>query len=73
VFTAQSIKGLMDTKPSKPFRIRLSDGNIHEPLKHDAGWVTRNHVEIGTVLDAAGFAENAAHCAIIRIEKPHAA
>jgi hypothetical protein len=76
VFTAQNIKDLMDAKPFKPFRICLPDGKAYEVPNHDAAWVTRDYVEIGTHLDSAGFAENVARCAIIhitRIEEPQAA
>jgi hypothetical protein len=69
MFAAQHVKDLMDAKPFKPFRICMSDGKAYEIPNHDAAWVTRNYVEVGVNLDAAGFAENVTRCAMIHITR----
>jgi hypothetical protein len=59
----------MHAQPFKPFRICLSDGKCFDISNHDIAFVKSNTVEIGTELDAQGFAEHCAECAILHITR----
>ena len=59
----------MNTQPFKPFRICLSDGKAFDITNHDRAFVKSSTVEFGTELDAQGFAEHCAECAILHITR----
>jgi hypothetical protein len=59
----------MNTQPFKPFRVCLSDGKSYDITNHDMAFVKSSTVEIGTELDAEGFAEHCAECAILHITR----
>ena len=67
MFTAREIKERMEEKPFRPFRIRMSNGEVYEIPNHDAAFVKRNVVEIGLDLDTNGIADNYRRCAILHI------
>ena len=67
MITAKQMRELLDTKPFKPFRIRMSDGTHRDITHHDMAWVTKNTVEVGLNLDVDGFAEYVVRCAILHI------
>lgn len=69
MFTAKDIKILMDTKPFAPFRIRMSDGATYEVPNHDAAFVSRNFVEIGTELDNDHIPGKVVRCSILHISQ----
>jgi len=69
MITARHLKERMDMKPFKPFRICLSDGKSFAITNHDIAFVKSTTVEIGTELDAEGFAEHCAECAILHITR----
>jgi hypothetical protein len=69
MFTAAQIKALMDAHPFRPFRICMSDGKTYDITNHDMAFVGRNSVEVGRNLDAEGFAEYFAPCAIMHITR----
>ncbi len=67
MFTAKDIKERMEEKPFRPFRIRMSNGDVYDVPNHDAAFVKRNVVEIGLDLDSNGIADNYRRCAILHI------
>ena len=69
MFTAKDIKNLMDTKPFTPFKIRMSDGSTFNVPNHDAAFVTRNFVEVGTEMDADAIPCRVVQCSILHISQ----
>jgi len=69
MFNAEQIKKIMDAQPFKPFRICMSDGKTYDITNHDAAFVTRNYIEVGTDPDPKGIAEHIDRCAIIHITR----
>jgi len=69
MITPHQIRGLLESRPFKPFRICLSDGAHYDITNHDMAFVGRNTVEIGLNLDADGFAEYFARCSILHITR----
>jgi hypothetical protein len=67
MFTAKEIKERMEERPFRPFRIRMSNGEVYDVPNHDAAFVKRNAVEIGLDLDINGIADNYRRCAILHI------
>lgn len=67
MFNALELKKLMDAQPFRPFRVRLSDGQSYEIPNHDAAFVTRNYLEIGTDLDRNNIPGTVTRCAILHI------
>ena len=67
MFTAKDIKELMESKPFKPFKIRMSDGSSYPIPNHDAAMITRNFVEVGINPDADGILEKVTRCSILHI------
>jgi hypothetical protein len=67
MMTAALLKQRMEAHPFRPFRIHMSDGKSYDITNHDAMFVKRNVVEIGTDLDADSIAERFMPCAILRI------
>jgi hypothetical protein len=59
----------MNAQPFKPFRICLSDGKTFDIPNHDVAFVKSNTIEVGVELDASGFAEHCAECAILHITR----
>ena len=69
MITAKQIRGLLEARPFRPFRICLSDGSHYNITNHDMAFVMKNTVEVGLNPDSDGFAEYAARCAILHITK----
>ena len=67
MFTSRNIKDKLNAQPFKPFRLRMSNGVNYDIPNHDAAWVAAGAVVVGTNLNADGFAENYASCAILHI------
>ncbi|HEY3854877.1 MAG TPA: hypothetical protein VGO67_10830 [Verrucomicrobiae bacterium] len=67
VINARVLKERMDAQPFKPFRICLTDGKSFNITNHDIAFVKSSTIEIGIELDAQGFAEYCAECALIHI------
>ena len=67
MISAIQIRTLLEAKPFRPFRIRMSDGTHRDITHHDMAWVTKSTVEVGLNLDADGFAEYVARCSILHI------
>jgi hypothetical protein len=67
MFTAQQLRERLEEKPFRPFRIRMSDGQVYEIRNHDGAWVLKNFIEIGIDPDSEGFASNVRRCAILHI------
>ena len=67
MITAKQLREMLEAKPFKPFRIRMSDGTHRDITHHDMAWVTKNTVEVGLNLDADGFAEYVVRCSILHI------
>jgi hypothetical protein len=67
MMTAALLKQRMEAKPFRPFRLHLSDGKSYDVTNHDAMFVKRNVVEIGTDLDADSIAERFVRCSILHI------
>ncbi len=67
MFNALELKKLMDARPFQPFRVRMSDGKSYEIPNHDAAFVTRNYLEIGTDLDQNQIPGTVTRCAILHI------
>lgn len=61
------LRDRLNEQPFKPFRLTMSDGRTFDIPNHDAAFVKKNTVEIGTSLDANSFAERYVECAIPRI------
>ncbi|MGD0411284.1 MAG: hypothetical protein ABSC18_06235 [Verrucomicrobiota bacterium] len=69
MITARTLRERMNAQPFKPFRVCLSDGKTFDITKHDIAFVKATTVEIGVELDAQGFAEHCAECAILHITR----
>jgi hypothetical protein len=67
--TATILSQRMNEQPFRPFRLCLADGQSFDIANHDVAWVKSNTIVIGTELDAKGFAENSAECAILHITR----
>jgi hypothetical protein len=67
MFTASQIKERLGEKPFRPFRIKMSNGEMYDIKNHDAAWVLRNAIEIGLDPDAEGFALKTRRCALLHI------
>jgi hypothetical protein len=67
MFNALELKKLMEMKPFRPFRVRMSDGTVHDVPNHDAAFVTRNYLEVGTNLDKNNIPGTVTRCAILHI------
>jgi len=61
------LRNRLNEQPFKPFRVTMSDGRTFDIPNHDAAFVKKNTVEIGTNLDANSFAERYVECAILHI------
>jgi len=59
----------MNAQPFKPFRLCLSDGKTFDITNHDMAWVKSSSIVVGIELDARGFAEHTAECAILHITR----
>jgi hypothetical protein len=64
---ALELKKLMQARPFQPFRVRMSDGKSYEIPNHEAAFVTRNYLEIGTDLDSHSIPGTVTRCAILHI------
>jgi len=69
MITARTLRERMNAQPFKPFRVCLSDGKTFDITNHDIAFVKATTVEIGVELDAQGFAEHCAECAILHITR----
>jgi hypothetical protein len=69
MITAKQIRGLLEARPFRPFRICLADGSHYNITNHDVALVGKNTVEVGLNLDAEGFAEYFARCSILHITR----
>jgi hypothetical protein len=67
MFTASQIKTRLDETPFRPFRIRMSNGEVYEVPHHDAAWVLQNAIEIGLDPNAQGIALHTRRCSILHI------
>ena len=67
MMTAALLKQRMEAQPFRPFRNHMSNGKSYDVTNHDAMFVKRNVVEIGTDLDADSIAERFIQCAILHI------
>jgi hypothetical protein len=67
MFNALELKKLMQAQPFQPFRVRMSDGKSYEIPNHEAAFVTRNYLEIGTDLDSNKIPGTVTRCAILHI------
>jgi hypothetical protein len=67
MFNAMELQKLMKAVPFQPFRVRMSDGKSYEVPNHDAAFVTRNYLEIGTELDQNNIPGTVTRCAILHI------
>jgi len=67
MITAALLKQRMESRPFRPFRIHMSDGKTYDIPNHDAMFIKRNVVEIGTDLDVDSIAERFIQCAILHI------
>ena len=67
MITARILRERMNAQPFRPFRVCMSDGKTFDITNHDVAFVKSNTVEIGITLDAQGFAEYCAECAILDI------
>jgi hypothetical protein len=67
MMTAMQLRDRLNEQPFKPFRVTMSDGRTFEIPNHDAAFVKKNSVVIGTNLDADSFAERYIECAILHI------
>lgn len=67
MMTAALLKQRMEAQPFRPFRIHLPDGKTCDVPNHDAMFVKRNVVEIGTDLDADSIGERFIQCSILHI------
>jgi len=67
VFNALELQKLMKAKPFVPFKVRMSDGSSYEVSNHDAAFVTKNWLEIGTELDKNNIPGSVVRCAILHI------
>ncbi|HZV34702.1 MAG TPA: hypothetical protein VFB72_09040 [Verrucomicrobiae bacterium] len=65
MFTAKDIKELMQAKPFTPFEIKMIDGSSYEVANHDAAFVSRNFIEVGTDLDADKIPGKVVRCSIL--------
>ncbi len=69
MFNAVELQKFMKAKPFHPFKVRLSDGSVYEVPNHDAAFVTRNWLEIGTDLDKDNIPGSVVRCAILHISQ----
>ena len=69
MITARHLRERMQAQPFKPFRVCLSDGKTFDITNHDMAFVKSSTFEIGIELDAHGFAEHCAECAIPHITR----
>ncbi len=67
--TARTLRDRMNAQPFRPFRICLSDGKSFDIADHDVAFVKASTIEIGVELDAQGFADHCAECAILHITR----
>ena len=67
MITAALLKQRIEAQPFKPFRLHMSDGRSYDVTNHDAMFVKRSVVEIGTDLDADSIGERFIQCAILHI------
>ena len=67
MFTSRQIKDMLDARPFKPFRIRMSDGNAYTVPHHDAAWLISGAIEVGIELDREGYALLVRRCSILHI------
>jgi hypothetical protein len=65
--TALQLRERLNEQPFRPFRVTMSDGRVFDIPNHDAAWVKKNSIEIGTHLDANSFAVKCVDCAILHI------
>jgi hypothetical protein len=67
MMTALQLRERLNEQPFRPFRITMSDGRSFTIPNHDAAFVKKNTIEIGTHLDADSFSEKYVACAILHI------
>lgn len=67
MFTATQLKERMEEKPFRPFRIKMSSGDVYDVKNHDSAWVLRNAIEIGLDPDSDGLVSLVRRCAILHI------
>ena len=67
MFNAAELQKLMKANPFVPFRVCMSDGSTCEVPNHDAAFVTRNWLEIGTDLGQDNIPGSVTRCAILHI------
>jgi len=67
MMTAQQLRDRMNAQPFKPFRVTMSDGRAFDVSNHDAAFVKKNTIEIGTHLDEQSFVERCVECSILHI------
>ena len=67
MFTATQLKERMEGKPFRPFRIKMSSGDVYDVKNHVGAWVLRNAIEIGLDPDADGLVSLVRRCAILHI------
>jgi hypothetical protein len=67
MFNALELQKMMRATPFQPFRIRMTDGSAYEVPNHDAAFVTRNYLEVGTDLDQNSIPGKVVRCAILHI------
>lgn len=67
MFNALELKRLMNATPFQPFSIVMSHGQSHDVPNHDAAFVTKNFLEIGTELDSDNIPGTVSRCAILHI------
>ena len=64
---AEELQKLMKANPFVPFKVRMSDGSTCEVPNHDAAFVTRHRLEIGTDLGRNNIPGSVVRCAILHI------
>ncbi|HEV2320528.1 MAG TPA: hypothetical protein VGV18_12300, partial [Verrucomicrobiae bacterium] len=65
MFNALQLKEMVNAKPFRPFRIKMSDGSTRDVPNHDGAWVTRSTIEVGLDLDKNKIPGRVTRCAIL--------
>jgi hypothetical protein len=69
MINAPILRERMNAQPFKPFRLCMSDGKTFDITNHDMAWVKAGTIEVGIELNARGFAQYTAECAILHITR----
>jgi hypothetical protein len=66
---AEELQKLMKANPLVAFKVRMTDGSLYEVPNHDAAFVTRHWLEIGTDLGRNNIPGSVVRCAIRHISQ----